>query len=129
MPPGRHKIPLDPQKIRDLAEIHCTMEEIGHVVGCSPDTLERRFMDVIKEGRDTGRASLRRMQYAKAKEGNPTMLIWLGKQLLGQSDQVSQEISGPKGAAIEFIINDKMGLKPGEADVVDAGPDKTKSEG
>lgn len=31
--------------------------------------------------------SLRRWQLEAAEKGNPTMLIWLGKQVLKQSDQ------------------------------------------
>jgi len=41
----------------------------------------------IKEMGADGRMSIRRWQMAKAKEGNPTMLIWLGKQYLGQKDK------------------------------------------
>ena len=32
--------------------------------------------------------SLRRMQFEKAQTGNTTMLIWLGKQMLGQKDKI-----------------------------------------
>ena len=37
-------------------------------------------------GRLVGRTSIRRAQYKAALDGNPTMLIWLGKQLLGQKE-------------------------------------------
>jgi hypothetical protein len=37
--------------------------------------------------------SLRRLQAKKAAEGNVTMLIWLGKQYLGQSDRQEQKIT------------------------------------
>jgi hypothetical protein len=63
------------------------MKEIAAVVGCSVDTLENRFSDIIQIGRENGKASLRRMQYQKAKEGSVPMLIWLGKQLLDQRDR------------------------------------------
>lgn len=79
---------LDERQIKELAEIQCTMGEIASVMGCSVDTLERRYADVIKEGRDKGKSSLRRMQYKKALEGNPTMLIWLGKHYLDQKEAV-----------------------------------------
>jgi hypothetical protein len=32
---------------------------------------------------------LRKAQYNKALEGNPVMLIWLGKNILGQKDDPS----------------------------------------
>ncbi len=79
---------LDERQIKELAEMQCTMTEIAAVMGCSVDTLERRYADVIKEGRDRGKSSLRRMQYKKALEGNPTMLIWLGKHYLDQKEAV-----------------------------------------
>ena len=48
--------------------------------------------------RGEGLVSLRRKQLEVALEGNPTLLIWLGKQFLEQSDKAetkSTVISGP----------------------------------
>jgi AraC-like DNA-binding protein len=70
------------------------MAEMAAVLNCSPDTLQRRFAAVIEKGRERGKSSLKRAQWKKAvDEGNPTMLIWLGKQHLGQTDktQVDQQ--------------------------------------
>jgi hypothetical protein len=39
-----------------------------------------------------GRMSLRRKQWKAAEDGNTTMLVWLGKQYLGQSDK--SEVTG-----------------------------------
>jgi hypothetical protein len=36
--------------------------------------------------------SIRRQQLKLAEAGNATMLIWLGKQVLGQRDKIAQEI-------------------------------------
>jgi hypothetical protein len=80
------KLELDDQQIKKLAEIQCTMAEIASVMGCSVDTLERRYRTTIETGKNCGHASLRRMQYKKAMEGNPSMLIWLGKIYLGQRE-------------------------------------------
>lgn len=73
------------------------MIEIAAVVGCSVDTLERRFADIIKDGQATGRSSLRRYQWEAAKKGNTAMLIWLGKQMLDQTDRLDQrtELTAP----------------------------------
>lgn len=84
---GRPKKELDERQIRELARIHCTMEEIAAVMGCSVDTLERRFADTIKEERNFGKSSLRRWQFKAASGGNSALLIWLGKQYLGQRDK------------------------------------------
>lgn len=95
---GRPVIELDWTKVGKLCEIHCTEAEIANVMGCSVDTLERRikeyfgitFAEYFDQKAAKGRASLRRKQFAAALRGNTTMLIWLGKQVLGQRDKVEQ---------------------------------------
>jgi AraC-like DNA-binding protein len=85
---GRPKIEINEDQLEKLSSILCTMEEMASFFGCSVDTLERNFADTIKKGKDKGRMSLRRLQFEKAQSGNTTMLIWLGKQLLGQKDKI-----------------------------------------
>ncbi len=89
MPP---KIDIDEDLVEDLASIHCTQEEIGAIVGCSVDTLKRRFADAIERGTLQGKESLRRLQWKKAQAGNIVMLIWLGKQWLGQTDKAEMTV-------------------------------------
>jgi len=85
---GRPKFELDTNILEKLASILCTMEEMASFFGCSVDTLERNFADTIKKGREQGKISLRRLQFEKAQSGNTTMLIWLGKQILGQKEKI-----------------------------------------
>lgn len=84
---ARPRKKVDPALVTELARIHCTYEEIAAVCGVSTDTLSRRFADLIEKGRDEGKMSLRRHQWSLAAKGDKTMLIWLGKQHLGQSDR------------------------------------------
>ena len=94
---GRHKIEMTEEmykQVCSLCAIQCTAEEIASVLGISVDTLERRiyerdglrFAEFFKIKRKAGFASLRRMQWKKAQSDDTTMLIWLGKQYLGQKD-------------------------------------------
>ena len=84
---GRPKLEIDQAQVEELASIGCTYGEIGAMVGCSPDTLSNRFSDVIKSGHERRNCSLRRAQYDAAVNGkNAAMLIWLGKQFLGQRE-------------------------------------------
>ena len=95
---GRPKIEVNYDMIKKLASIFCTGEEIADILEISYDTLERRikskykcsFADYIKKYNNTGKASLRRMQFKSAEAGNATLQVWLGKQYLGQTDK--QEI-------------------------------------
>lgn len=94
--PGRPRKVIDAKLVEQLASIQCTDEEIAAICGVSHDTLLRRknddpvFLEAIEQGRAKGRVSLRRMQWKAATTGNPTMLIWLGKQLLGQRDKIEE---------------------------------------
>lgn len=81
-------------QIKKMAEIHCTRKEISYIMGISMDMLRKYADDLIEEGRAVGKTRLRRAQWQNAlEEKNVTMQIWLGKNLLGQSDSRSDEDS------------------------------------
>ena len=88
---GRPEKPIDPKIVFELAKIHCTRKEIASVVGCSVDTLERRFADVLLDGDNEGKMSLKRKMHEMAFKGNERMLIWLSKQRLGYKEPKAEE--------------------------------------
>ena len=90
---ARTKLDIDPAQVEALAAIGCTQEEIATALGCSRQTINRRFKVACIAGGDKLRMSLRRWQYVKAKDGNVAMLIWLGKQYLGQTDRQESKIT------------------------------------
>jgi DNA-binding Lrp family transcriptional regulator len=94
---GRPKKEIDANLVQGLAENGCTNAEIARLVGCSTSTLYHRFRALIKEGRAKLNMSLRREQIRLAKEGNATMLIWLGKQRLGQRDRPAEAAQRTRG--------------------------------
>tara|TARA_R110000737_G_scaffold343942_1_gene370482 strand:+ start:939 stop:1298 length:360 start_codon:yes stop_codon:yes gene_type:complete len=82
----KHKFSADEtEMVKRLSEMFCSQEEIAYAMGCSRSVL-RNYTELLAEGKARGRVKLRRAQMDKALEGNPTMLIWMGKQLLSQSD-------------------------------------------
>lgn len=98
--PGRPRKELDIEQIKELAHIQCTDTEIAAVMRCSVATLHDNFFEIIKEGREHGKMSLRRAQFKKALEGNPAMLIWLGKFYLGQKEEINFTSSEPDVRAL-----------------------------
>ncbi len=96
--------PIDPVVIERAASIGCDYAEMGALVGIGERHMRTRvaadpeLAEAVERGKAMGRATLRRMQWDGAKAGNPTMLIWLGKQLLGQRDR--HELTGEDGGAI-----------------------------
>lgn len=91
---GRPLKKVDGDMVQRLAGIGCINEEIATLVGCSTDTLVRRFADRLETGRARLKRSLRRKQVELARKGNVAILIWLGKNMLGQKDRQEIEHSG-----------------------------------
>jgi hypothetical protein len=77
---------IDPEIVYRLACLQCTSREIADVVGVSHNTICKKFGDLIEKGQNVGRKSLRRAQFEKALGGSDRMLVWLGKQYLGQKE-------------------------------------------
>ena len=86
-----------------LARVGCTLRDIGSVLGISHSSVDYNFPRELEKGRAELRCSLRRSQVSLAiQDKNPTMQIWLGKQLLDQKDSRHQvEHSG--GIIIEKV--------------------------
>jgi hypothetical protein len=84
---GRPKAKVDVEVLRRLCEIQCNNKEIAFVLGVSTDTLVRHYKAEMETGRALGKIALRRAQWRNAVEkNNVTMQIWLGKNVLMQSD-------------------------------------------
>lgn len=77
---------VDPGVVEKLASFQCTNAEIADFVGLTERVLALQFSDDLARGRNKGKATLRRMQWEAARKGSAAMLIWLGKQYLGQVD-------------------------------------------
>ena len=85
------KYDIDTKQVEYLASIGCTTTEIAESNGCSPDLIEKSYSEFLTKGRATLKKRLRKAQLDLALNGNATMLIWLGKQMLGQVDRQEVE--------------------------------------
>lgn len=119
-PGGRPRKEIDFDELDRLCHLQCTQAEICSVFDIDTDTLALRireksglsFPEYFELKRGHGKLALRRAQFRTAigspavisDDGqvvepainpNPTMQIWLGKQLLDQSDK--QEIVNHEG--------------------------------
>ena len=108
---------LDYKKLDAMCAIHCTGEECAAILGVDYDTLNRAlkrdgnkgFSEYFSQKGANGKMSLRRKQYDHAMGGNSTMLIWLGKQWLGQSDKVDQsDVEEAQPLTINFNVSDPV---------------------
>ena len=77
---------MHPKQVIKLASEGWKIVEIADHFGVSRDVIHERFATEIRKGKDKLKSTLRIAQVRAAKQGNGTMLVWLGKQYLGQSD-------------------------------------------
>lgn len=118
---GRPKIEIDQCEFEKLCAMQCTLIEISEWFGVSEDTIERwckrtykaTFADTFKRKSAGGRISLRRKQFEVAMAGDKTLLVWLGKNWLGQRD--IQEVYAEAGESTieqiaKMIMDDKKNV-------------------
>ncbi len=109
---SRKRKSVDATKVIELASKGLTVKEIGAFCDVSHDTITRRFALQLEKGRQLCDASLRKKQVEVAMSGNPTMLIWLGKNRLDQTDIMRQEPTGKDGSEVVVrVVYDKANVK------------------
>ena len=113
---------INQKQFESLCAIQCTEEEICNVLDVSEKTLiswcnevyGESFSKVFRQKRDLGKTSLRRNHWKQAEKGNTTMLIWLGKQILKQSESPTQDEIKLKELELkekEFALREKLLMK------------------
>ena len=113
---ARPRKEIDSEQFEKLCALQCTLKEIAGWFGCSEDTIENwckrtyvdendqpmGFSDTYKKYSADGKISLRRFQFKQA-ERNPSMAIWLGKQWLGQRDNIDVGVTDDKAREVEAL--------------------------
>ena len=93
---GRDKKVVPPKDVERLAQMGCKDSEIAEWFGVDENTLRYNFSVELLKGKLQLSQSLRQAQIRLAMNGNATMLIWLGKNILGQSDNpIDSEANTP----------------------------------
>src|SRR5580704_15014911 len=115
---GRKATPIDLKELEILCALHSTDQELADRFGVSVRTLHNRrkeaeFGEVMRRGRARGCSNVRNAQMKLVTAGNPTMCIWLGKNILGQTGTPSARIAVPKikkaadyGVAADKVLQD-----------------------
>jgi len=97
---GRPRSKIDWKKVDNLLKAQCDGTVIAGMLGIHYNTfylaVEHKFKIGFSEysaaKKTEGKEILRAKQYQVAMEGDKTMLVWLGKQYLGQKDKQVSEI-------------------------------------
>jgi len=128
---------LDLAAIRSYAEVGCTLDEIAGLLGVSSswlDTQKKNNPDLegaILAGNANLRSSLRSAQVRLALTGHPTMLIWLGKQFLGQSDKQEIKQENTLNVVLQDAVRELRELGRDEVlkikQIIEKGPENDSS--
>ena len=112
---------IDWNLVNKLLEAGCTGTEIAPHFGIHYETLyDRAYKDFgimwteyAQRLRQKGDSSLRAVQYAKALKGDNMMLIWLGKNRLGQRDGEDKNKDSPHHEELkQLLLEVKNAYKP-----------------
>lgn len=108
---GRPKKEIDKRQFEQMCFYQCTEEEICNILGIGKDKLqcwcleeyEMSFSQTYKKYSANGKMSIRRQQF-RIGETSASMSIWLGKQYLGQRDNMDIKLSEEEDDAITKAI-------------------------
>ena len=121
MATGRPRKEIDKKIFENLCGLQCTLEEIAGVFDCSADTIERwckreygeTFAETYKKHSAKGKMSLRRTQF-KLAEKSAAMAIFLGKNYLGQKDNIIETDEQTLQAVGEALVKIKRAAEQAE---------------
>lgn len=89
---GRKKIPIDELLLEKLTKLHLQNETIAHIVGCSVDTLDRRFAEKMKEWRSKSKGKIAEVLFDEGiNKREPWALKALAQKHLDYHDKIKTE--------------------------------------
>lgn len=105
------KMELDWKKVDELLEAGCEGTQVAAFFGIHEDTFYNRVKEKHKVGfsayraqkRARGDSKLLTKQFEVAMDGDRTMLVWLGKNRLTQTDKQDLNHSGEIGVTMKII--------------------------
>ena len=89
---GDNKRVVVPQDVESLAKSWASYKELAEYFQVKENTFRDHFRENVEKARALTKIALRRKQIEVALSGNTSMLIWLGKNILEQSDSPLVEI-------------------------------------
>jgi len=83
---GRNRTVIPEEEFYKLAALHSSWRELSDWFGVPVGTLRDNFADLYEKATTETKQKLRRAQLDLAMKGDRVMLIWLGKNILGQAE-------------------------------------------
>ena len=109
---SRPKIPIDWEMVDRLLMANCDGASIARKIGMHPETFYDRvvrekgigYTEYRSQKVEDGNTLLHQVQFKKAMNGDNTMIIWLGKNRMKQSDKVETKTEIKGEIAVKAIL-------------------------
>ena len=104
---GKPSFVFNLDAVRRLSAMQCSLSMIAAFFGVDVSTIKKRkrndveFRAAFEHGKEQGKVNLLDKQW-RACDNSPAMLIWMGKNYLGQRDRGVIEHTGEGGGPIKF---------------------------
>ena len=108
-----HAADIDAEQVEQMAMAGATNGMIADVFCVDEATIRRRFPEIVKKARALRRIELLKLQWQAAQKGNPALLIWLGKNELGQLDAPAMPVEEKKPTELRIV-------RPGDVKAAEA---------
>ena len=109
---GETRSVINPKRVEELATTFASYRELAEFFNVREQTFRDNFRENVIKGRANTKMSLRQWQLAAAKSGNTSMLIWLGKNILGQQDNPTNKEENTILPWNNDLVEDTDGTEP-----------------
>lgn len=131
---GRPKAEIDWSEVDKYLKAQCDGVGIAAILGIAADTLynacerdnKMTFSAYSQTKKAEGKELLRQKQIEVAMDGDKTMLVWLGKQYLDQSDKVAASNINLNKTALSDMTDEELNAEIQRLDSIrNAGKETT----
>jgi len=85
---GDNKAVIDIEEVKKLAALHLTYKDMAQFFGCKEMTFRDNFRSIVEQSRQkTKQRVMEAMLESAIVKQNPTILVWVSKNLLNWTDQ------------------------------------------
>ena len=88
------------KRVKDMASIRCTQEEIAAIEGMARETLRTHFAVELEEGAAIGSLYVKKRLRDLINDGEPSAIFFYLKTQCGWRETSRTEITGPDGEAL-----------------------------
>jgi len=97
----KRKSRVDREKVEMLSSFGCTIMEIAKFFIVDESVIRKDYVEEVRRGKEQMKLRLRQLQWKFAEQGNTSLLIFLGKNYLNQTDKQQLDMTGNLEAVLK----------------------------